>query len=457
MTEKKPTPVPKVLWASISSAVIAILGYTLILPHIPNYEFSNPLARGKGGVENIALASAPQPLAPREANPDLIEEEYQVGQNSTVYLTLAGAKIDNNEIQKILAAAEPLVALNKIQSGTKILVSRDVNTSNVTSLIFKLSPLKSLLLHHDEFGEDWTASIDTKRVETREFAFAGTIEDNLWNSAINAGLEPQTIYTFAEIFSWEIDFDREIRPSDTWRLLVEREFIDGQPYRWGNIVVAEYRKGGDYFVAIRYPNKDGSASYYDTDGVSVMGSFLKSPIPYGRITSRFQNQRFHPILKIKRPHLGVDYGAPRGTPVRAVGDGRVMLAGRKGSNGIMVKIRHNTTYQTAYKHLSKLGKGVKNNSLVKQGQVIGFVGATGLATGPHLHFEFYENGAYVDPLGRRFPREQSIARNELPAFRELAENAIHRLNSKYMGTMQGDDTSEATEVAQEGQDENLVN
>jgi murein DD-endopeptidase MepM/ murein hydrolase activator NlpD len=382
-------------------------------------------------------------VLPHETPSDLIEEEYTVGQNSSVYHTLLlAAKIPNEEIQKIIAAANTVAALNKISSGTKLSLFRNVNSSQVVKLAFKLSPLKTLVLNLNPALE-WKPELESKEVLTKEFVFAGSITDNLWSSAVAAGIDPQTVYTFADIFSWQIDFDREIRPSDTWRILVERQFIDQNPYQWGNILVAEYRKGDEYFVAVRYTEEDGSAGYYDMNGVSVMGAFLKSPLRYSRISSRFQNRRFHPILKINRPHLGVDYAAPRNTPVRAVGEGRVEVAGRVGSNGIMVKIKHTGAYKTAYKHLMRLGKGVKKNASVEQGQIIGYVGSTGMATGAHLHFEFYEDDVYTDPLGKRFPREKSIAPKKLSQFKEAAENAIQRLNASYVNNIRTDAPSES--------------
>ncbi len=396
-------------------------------PQPPSRETSPPVAE-------VPLV----PLSPPEVPSDLIEEEYTIGQNSSVYHTLLlAAKIPNEEIQKIIAAATTLSALHKIPRNTKLSLYRNVNTSQVVKLAFKLSPLKILILQQNA-AHEWIPALENKEVTTRESVFAGTITENLWNSAVSAGIDPQTVYTFADIFSWQIDFDREIRPSDTWRILVERQYVEQKPFQWGNILVAEYRKGDEYFVAVRYKDENGISGYYDMNGVSVKGAFLKSPLRYSRISSRFQKRRFHPLLRINRPHLGVDYAAVRNTPVRAVGDGRIEVAGRVSSNGIMVKIRHSELYQTAYKHLQRLGKGIKKNGVVEQGQIVGYVGSTGMATGPHLHFEFYENGVYKDPLGKRFPREKSIGPKKLTQYKETAENAMQRLNASYVNNLRTD-------------------
>jgi murein DD-endopeptidase MepM/ murein hydrolase activator NlpD len=425
MVEKNNTRSPQAKWLSIG--VFSAVASSAIL--LISLHYKHGLGSSRGGRENGIALAARNAKDARDAGGEAssVEEEYTVGQDSSVYLTLRlEAKLENTEIQEILAAAEPLVTLDKIQSGTKIILTREVSSQERTKLAFILSPVTTLELRPN-LDLSWTGALLHKQIDTKEFVFAGTVEDNLWNSAVNSGLDGTTVYTFADIFSGQIDFYREVQPGDSWRVLIERQFIEGKPYQWGNILAAEYRKSEEQFVAIRFEQADGSAAYYDQKGISVVSAFLKSPIPYSRISSRFAQRRFHPILKINRPHLGVDYAAAHGTPVRAVGDGRVTTAGRASSNGIMVKIEHSTLHQTAYKHLSRLGKGVKKNVLVKQGQIIGYVGATGLATGPHLHFEFYENGVYKDPLGKRFPRMKTIAQKELPAFKQRAENLVQRL------------------------------
>jgi murein DD-endopeptidase MepM/ murein hydrolase activator NlpD len=417
-------------WISIA-VVVALTSCGLLLLGL-SYRGGLPLCKGRrsDGTAMAARNAEDAAAASGKTSADFIEEEYTLEADSTIFSTLhLGAKLANEEVQEIIAAAAPLIPLNKMQSGTKIILTRDAHSQESISLAFKLSPVNTLELRPNYDGT-WSANMLSKQVETREFVFTGTVEDNLWNSAVNAGLDGSTVYTFAGIFEGQIDFYREVQPGDSWKMLVERHFIDGTPYQWGNILAGEYRKGEELFVGVRYEEANGSVGYYDSKGVSVLSAFLKSPIPYSRISSRFQKQRFHPILKINRPHLGVDYAAAHGTPVRAVGDGRVLMAGRASSNGIMVKISHSTQYQTAYKHLSKIAKGVTKNASVTQGQIIGYVGATGLATGPHLHFEFYENGRYTDPLGKRFPRIKTLAAAEMSRFKAIAESTIRRLQNK---------------------------
>ncbi len=232
--------------------------------------------------------------------------------------------------------------------------------------------------------------------------------------------EPQTDCRLGEIFAWQVDFSREVQPGDKWRFAVEEELVHGEHMGWADIVSAEFLRGQDMHNATRFAARNERAEsfvgYYDAEGKNLRRVFLKTPIQYSRISSRFQTKRFHPILKIARPHYGVDYAAPTGTPIRAVGDGTIMLAARSGGAGNTIKLKHNETYITAYKHLSRFAQGIRANVKVKQGQTIGYVGSTGLSSGPHLHFEFYVNGKYVDPLGQKFPSAEPIPAQSLPDF-----------------------------------------
>ena len=235
------------------------------------------------------------------------------------------------------------------------------------------------------------------------------------------------INKIAAVFAWQIDFARGVQPNDRWRIAVERLYADGKPIGWGNIIAAEYENTGVLVSAVRYVREGVKGEYFQPDGNSLKRMFLKSPLRFGRITSRFNRSRFHPILKKRRPHLGVDYGAPRGTPIMAVGNGIVEYKGTRGGGGKTMKIRHNSVYQTAYKHLHNYAKGMKPGKEVKMGDVIGYVGSTGLATGPHLHFEMYENGAYVDPLGIKFPSADPVPKKFLEEYKLHAQQQLATL------------------------------
>ena len=212
----------------------------------------------------------------------------------------------------------------------------------------------------------------------------------------------------SDIFSWDIDFTTDLRKGDTFQVVVEELWLGGRFKRYGNILAAEFTNDGNTYRAFRYEGPDGRAGYYDEEGKSLQRSFLKAPLSYRRISSGFTFSRMHPILKIRRPHLGVDYVAPGGTPVSALGDGSVQFAGDKGANGNLVIIRHPKGFITYYGHLRRIRTGIRPGARVAQGDVIGYVGSTGLSTGPHLDFRMKKGDRFVNPLGVNIPRGDGI-------------------------------------------------
>jgi len=223
------------------------------------------------------------------------------------------------------------------------------------------------------------------------------------------GISNELILNFADIFSWEIDFLTDPRKGDSFQMIWERYISpEGNVLMEGRILAAQYVNQGKKYTAIFYQDPEGHRGYFTPDGKSLRKSFLRSPLHYRRISSYFSYRRFHPILKIYRPHLGIDYAAPTGTPVSSIGDGVVIFAGWNGGFGKQVKIKHPNGYITSYGHLSRIAKGVRRGKKVYQGQVIGYVGATGLATGPHLDFRISKNGRYYNFLKMRLPRAASV-------------------------------------------------
>jgi murein DD-endopeptidase MepM/ murein hydrolase activator NlpD len=258
--------------------------------------------------------------------------------------------------------------------------------------------------------------------ETVLAGYTGTVEATLWESAMDAGMDPLLIDGLADVFAFDIDFTREVRSGDRYRLVVEQKLLEGKPAGFGRILAAEYVAGKESHSAIQFTNAAGDSDYFSTDGESLRRMFLRSPLKYRRISSRFGGRK-HPTLGYWKKHEGVDYAAEPGTPIRSVGDGTVTKAGFNGASGNFVKIRHNGTYETSYSHLKGYGPGVKNGVRVKQGQVIGYVGTTGRSTGPHLHFAFYENGRYIDPLSKRFPSADPVPQKEKDRF-EVAKTQL---------------------------------
>jgi murein DD-endopeptidase MepM/ murein hydrolase activator NlpD len=232
----------------------------------------------------------------------------------------------------------------------------------------------------------------------------------------------------ANIFGWDIDFALEIRAGDSFNLIYEEAYLDGEVFDNGNILAAEFTNRGKVFRAIRYQDDQGNSNYYSPDGSSMRKAFLRAPVDFRRISSRFRTARWHPVLGKKRPHKGVDYAAATGTPIKASGDGRVIFRGTKGGYGKTVIIKHGSQYTTLYGHMSRFNKKVKNGSRVQQGQTIGYVGKSGLATGPHLHYEFRVNGVHRNPLTVKIPAAAPIDKRYKSDFQHQSEPLLAKLD-----------------------------
>jgi murein DD-endopeptidase MepM/ murein hydrolase activator NlpD len=264
-------------------------------------------------------------------------------------------------------------------------------------------------------------------VDTLIQVATGVIDLSLYHSILDAGGSPLLVNELADVYAWEIDFFG-LQKGDAFKVIYEQFEVNGQEAGLGRIRGAWFRHMGHEFYAVQYDQGEG-LEYFDEEGKSLRKTFLKAPLNFSRISSRFSYSRYHPILKIRRPHTGVDYAAPRGTPVVAVGDGVVTMARYKGGGGNSVKIRHNGNYTTGYLHLSGYAKGIKEGVFVKQGQVIGYVGSTGLSTGPHLDFRFWKNGQPVDPLKIDPPSANPIREDKWEDYSIVKDRVIFQLDS----------------------------
>jgi len=231
------------------------------------------------------------------------------------------------------------------------------------------------------------------------------------------GLPLQLTNDLSEVFAWTIDFFG-LKKGDNFKVIYEELFIDGKPLSSGNIYGAQFNGSGTSVTAIPFI-QDDKESFFDPNGISLRKAFLRAPLQFSRISSHFSSARMHPILRIVRPHYGVDYAAPVGTPVHAIGDGRVISATNEGGAGRMVKIQHNSVYATGYLHLSRFGDGISAGKYVKQGDIIGYVGTSGLSTGPHLDFRFYKNGSPVDPLKVEAPSAEPVSEANRNKFEQV--------------------------------------
>ena len=239
----------------------------------------------------------------------------------------------------------------------------------------------------------------------------------------------------AQIFGWDIDFALELREGDQFHVIYEEQYLDGEKLRNGPILAAEFINRGNLYKAVRYTDKEGDTSYYDTEGNAKRRAFIRTPVKFSRISSRFTRKRWHPVLKRWRSHKGVDYAAPRGTPVKATGNGKVVFRGNKGGYGNVIFLRHGGKYTTVYGHLSRFAKGLKNGKAVKQGQIIGYVGSTGLATGPHLHYEFRVHGKHQNPLTIKLPKTIRLPKREQARFKKSTAPLMAQLDELRARTM----------------------
>jgi hypothetical protein len=298
------------------------------------------------------------------------------------------------EIDQVIKNSSAVFDVRKIKSGNNYTLFCDTDSlARARYLVYEHDPTTCYIFSFRD-----SLNITPFRKEIRKVIkySSGTIETSLWDAMINGGMHPSLAFQLSDIYAWTVDFFW-LQKGDSFKVIYEESFIDDKSLGVGRIFGAQFTWSGKTITAVPFI-QDGKESFFEDDGNSLRKAFLKAPLSFSRITSRFSSSRMHPILRIRRPHYGVDYAAPIGTPVHAVGDGRVISATVENGSGRMVKISHNSVYSTAYLHLSRFGDGIRAGAYVKQGDIIGYVGSSGLSTGPHLDFRFYQNGYPVDPL-----------------------------------------------------------
>ena len=315
----------------------------------------------------------------------------------------------------------------KALSIGKTLIFRTNEQDQLKEIDYPISALKELQIKLQ--GQQLLgAEISDLPFKTRQRSVSGEINSSLYEAAIDAGLSISLVMDMVQIFGWDIDFVLDIRSGDSFHVVFEEHHINGNALTEGNILAAEFTTQGETFQAIRFEDSDGVASYYNPQGESMLGTFLRSPVEFSRISSRF-GKRKHPILKTWRAHKGVDYAAGRGTPIRATADGKVVHAGSKGGYGKTVILRHAGRFTTLYGHMNGYAKNTRTGSRVKQGDVIGYIGSTGLATGPHLHYEFRLDGVHRNPLTFKTPKASAVNTAHQERFNSLSKQMIAQLRN----------------------------
>ena len=329
--------------------------------------------------------------------------------------------IPQSEINKIYSKIIKKYDLRKIQEGQAITIVFDSNNKkNISRLSFALDNLSTAHLYANQ--DDYDIKIIKKNLEKKNFLAKGVITNSLYNSASKAGVDPEIIIEFARIFGFEIDFQRDIRENDEYKIFYERyEDDEGEVHNNGNVLFAYMKNDGKEISLYRYTDKNKVTGYYTSDGKSIERALMKTPINGARLSSTFGFRR-HPILGYNKLHQGTDFAAPTGTPIMASGSGVVERASWFGAYGKFIMIRHNSTYKTAYAHLSGFAKGIRSGSRVQQGQVIGYVGSTGRSTGPHLHYEVLVNGKRVNSQKLNLPSGKNLVGAEKEDFENIKKS-----------------------------------
>ena len=342
-------------------------------------------------------------------------EDHSISSGESFGALLGKRGISTAQIYKIAAAVEDDFNVRRIRAGV------EVKFATGDSSLFP-----SYFIYPESKFEYWIVSLQDslyakkveKELEVRRREISGTIEDALYLSVGKAGGTQALAMSLVEVYAWTIDFFR-LQKGDAFSVIYEEQYVDDTVYvGLKRIVAANLNHVGNDFYAFPFDNELGFEDYYDEDGKSLRKTFLRAPLNFTRISSRYSGRRFHPVQKRWKAHLGTDYAAPTGTPIMTTADGIVIAAKYTSANGNYVKVRHNSTYTTQYLHMSKIKPGIKNGVRVKQGDVIGYVGSTGLATGPHVCYRFWVNGKQVDPYKQKLPDAEPLTPERLAAFEQ---------------------------------------
>ncbi|MCE1202635.1 MAG: peptidoglycan DD-metalloendopeptidase family protein [Bacteroidia bacterium] len=342
----------------------------------------------------------------------------QVGRNQFLADLLMQYNVSYPTIEHLTRVYRDTFDVRRIRAGNNyfLMLSND-SLRTPRFFIYEISPSEYVVY---SLSDSIYAYRGRKPVETRIESAHGQITSSLWNALVNQGYEADLAIKMADIYAWTIDFFG-IQKNDRFELIYERKYIDGQAVGIGKVLSARFRHAGKDHYAV-YFEQNGQGDYFDLEGQSLRRAFLKAPLKYSRVSSHFSHGRYHPILKYVRPHHGVDYAAPAGTPVYSIGNGVVTRKGFQGGGaGNFLYIKHNATYTTAYMHLQKFAPGIQQGTRVSQGQLIGYVGSTGLSTGPHLDFRFFKNGNPVDPLKVESPPALPVEQKNMAAFKQHAD------------------------------------
>ena len=366
---------------------------------------------------------SPPVLPPSPPKPLHKEIKNTVPAGSSI-TALLGDYFTAQEIYNLNLQSRDIFPFTKISAGHTYLIVTIDNQFN--SFIYEIDDEELLVISRED--DQINMEIQPIIYEVTTELVQGTITSSLFNAIAEINEEPELAFELADIFGWDIDFILDLRAGDTFQVLVEKRFREGEPAGYGDVLVAEFVNQGKIFKAIHFKDGNQASSYYNEKGENVRKAFLKAPLSFTRISSGYTLKRFHPILKSWKSHPAIDYVAPVGTPIKTVGDGSIYRIGYTKGNGNFIEVRHSNGYSTIYLHMKGFARGLKKGKRVSQGQVIGYLGGTGMATGPHLCFRMRLNGAPVNPTKLKIPAAKSVSRENLAEFLSQATPLIVRLD-----------------------------
>lgn len=372
-------------------------------------------------VQEVAMSPA---LTADTGNFDFWREE-RIGRGETLPSLLSRLGIASDDIREFLTSAGEVQSLGRLLPGRNVLARV---TASGRLLSFRYLVSESSLVTVNRIDGRLKASEQVVKLDIRPVLRSGSIQASLFGATDAADVPDRVASEMADIFSGDIDFHRDLRRGDHFSVVYEAMYFEGQLVSSGRILAAEFINRGQSYRAIYFKDPQGREGYYSANGNSLRHAFLKSPIPFSRISSGFSAARMHPVLQKMRAHKGIDYAAPTGTPVRAVADAAVTFVGHNGGYGNLVVLDHQGPYSSAYGHLSRYAQGIRRGARVQQGQVIGFVGSTGLASGPHLHYEFRVNGEQRNPMTVKLPAADPLTAQYKPLFVEQSSPLIANLD-----------------------------
>ena len=381
-------------------------------------------ATGQTARPDSLVTNRPASQAETSPVPDPMER-VSVRNGDSLYLIFNRNGLPQTDLHHLLASGADGNKLKRLRPGQSIAFLRGAD-GHIARFHHEVDELTTVQFTRN--GNEFTSRVVTREYDRHVAVKNGVIKSSLFASA--RGVPDQVVHQFVDVLEWDVDFARDLRKGDSFSLLYEELHIDGRRARTGDVLALEFRsqRAGEPIRAFRYTDSNGDTDYFTPDGRSLKREFMRNPLRFTRISSRFSKSRLHPVLRTKRPHRGVDYAAPRGTAVRATGTGRVSFAARKGGYGKTVLLTHGNGYSTLYAHMSRYAKGVRRGARVRQGQIIGYVGSTGIATGPHLHYEFRINGVHRDPLTVELPRAAPLDTRELNKFRRAIGPLVARID-----------------------------